>query len=114
MLTELYTVLSKLREFRRNEQLSRSELQLLKIKKIRHLVKHASQHSSYYADIIKERSINIEKCVPGDFPVLTKSILMSNYDRIVTDHRITKCVFRLMSPPNSAAIRHPIPEEVAT
>jgi hypothetical protein len=25
-----------------------------------------------------------------------------------------ECVFRLMSPPNSAAIRHPIPEEVAT
>jgi hypothetical protein len=28
--------------------------------------------------------------------------------------RYATCVFRLMSPPNSAAIRHPNPEEVAT
>ena len=31
-----------------------------------------------------------------------------------SEEKFRVCVFRLMSPPNSAAIRHPNPEEVAT
>jgi len=33
---------------------------------------------------------------------------------VIVKVKNASCVFRLMSPPNSAAIRHPNPEEVAT
>lgn len=83
-------MLLKLYEYRRNEKLSRSELEAKQLRKFRRLVAFADQHSSYYADIIKARAIDIGTCRPEDFPILTKSELMAHFDRIVTDRRITK------------------------
>lgn len=83
-------MLLKLYEYRRNEKLSRRELEAKQLRKFRRLVAFVSQRSSYYADIIKTRSIDIQTCKPDDFPILTKSDLMANFDRIVTDRRITK------------------------
>ena len=34
----------------------------------------------------------MKTCQAGDFPLLTKSILMANFDGIVTDRRVTKQV----------------------
>jgi phenylacetate-CoA ligase len=83
-------MLLKLREYRRNEMLSRAELEAQQLRKFRKLVVHANRHSPYYADIIKARSIDMATCRPADFPILTKSTLMANFDRVVTDKRITK------------------------
>jgi phenylacetate-coenzyme A ligase PaaK-like adenylate-forming protein len=90
MLGQLWITIRKMGEFRRNEKLSRAEFEAVKLKKFRKLVRYANERSSYYADIIKERGINLDSCVPEDFPVLTKSILMANFDRIVTDKRVSK------------------------
>ncbi len=49
-------------------------------------------HAPYYANIIRERGLDLDTCTPADFPVLTKSLLMANFDAIVTDPRITKQV----------------------
>jgi phenylacetate-CoA ligase len=70
----------------------RSALDADKEQKFRALVRHAHTHSRYYADIIRERALDVSTCTPADFPVLTKSILMANFDNIVTDRRITKQV----------------------
>jgi phenylacetate-coenzyme A ligase PaaK-like adenylate-forming protein len=83
-------MIRKLREFKRNARMTRAQFEAMKLAKFRKLVEHANQHSSYYAELIKERKIDISTCQPGDFPVLTKSTLMANFDRIVTDPRITK------------------------
>jgi phenylacetate-CoA ligase len=72
--------------------ISRADLETLKQAKFRSLVRHAHAHSPYYADIIRERGLDPDTCVPADFPVLTKSLLMANFDRIVTDPRISKKV----------------------
>jgi phenylacetate-CoA ligase len=69
-----------------------AELDALKLQKFRTLVRHAAQHSPYYASIIRDRSIDVAACVPADFPVLTKSILMANFDDVVTDRRVTRQV----------------------
>jgi phenylacetate-CoA ligase len=53
-------------------------------------VRHAQSHSPYYARIIRERGLDPDSCVPADFPALTKSLLMENFDAIVTDPRISK------------------------
>jgi len=61
-----------------------------KLVKFRALVNHANTHSPYYQRLINERGINPATCKPQDFPLLTKNILMANFDDIVTDRRITK------------------------
>jgi phenylacetate-CoA ligase len=68
----------------------RAELEAEKRSKFRALVRHADANSPYYANLIRERGIDPESCGPQDFPVLTKSLLMANFDDIVTDRRITK------------------------
>lgn len=83
-------LLGKLREYRRNARMSAEQFAAMKQEKFRRLARHVGEHSPYYKDLIRERGIDLDRCVPGDFPPLTKSILMANFDRIVTDRRITK------------------------
>jgi phenylacetate-CoA ligase len=71
---------------------SRSALEAAKEQKFRALIRHASAHAPYYANIIRERGLDVKTCQAGDFPLLTKSILMANFDGIVTDRRVTKQV----------------------
>jgi len=71
---------------------TRAELEAIKLQKFRALARHANAHAPYYANIIRERGINLDTCVPADFPVLTKALLMANFDEIVTDRRITRKV----------------------
>jgi phenylacetate-coenzyme A ligase PaaK-like adenylate-forming protein len=69
---------------------SRAELEAVKNRKFRVLARHANAHAPYYANIVRERAIDLNACTPADFPVLTKSLLMANFNDIVTDPRITK------------------------
>ncbi|MGO9931033.1 MAG: phenylacetate--CoA ligase family protein [Steroidobacteraceae bacterium] len=71
---------------------TRAELEASQLQKFRSLVRHAGTHSPYYAAIIRERGLGVETCTPADFPELTKTVLMANFDAIVTDPRITKQV----------------------
>lgn len=90
MFRELGVIAARLHDTRNSASLTQEEFEARRLDKFRRLVRHASKHSDYYADIIRERGIDIETCTPADFPVLTKSILMANFDSIVTDKRITK------------------------
>src|SRR5277367_1164829 len=71
---------------------SRAELECAQLRKFRDLVRHAAVHAPYYANIIRERGLDSRTCTPADFPVLTKTILMANFDAIDTDPRISKQV----------------------
>jgi len=71
---------------------SRAELEAVKKQKFRALARHANAHAPYYANIVRERAIDLNACTPADFPVLTKSLLMANFNDIVTDPRISKQV----------------------
>lgn len=62
----------------------------MKLAKFRRLVHHASEHSPYYAQLLQSRHIAVDCCTPSDFPPLTKATLMAEFDRIVTDRRITR------------------------
>src|SRR5262245_59965124 len=87
---EFLTMVRTMRELTRNQALSRAQLEELKLCKFRELVRHAQRNAPYYAQLIEERGIRVDSCTPQDFPTLTKTILMANFDRIVTDKRITK------------------------
>ena len=74
---------------RRNARLTRAQFEAERLRRFRGLVRHAQQHSPYYAAMMRVRGIDPEKCVPTDFPVLTKRLLHDNFDDIVTDRRVT-------------------------
>lgn len=53
-------------------------------------MRFVQQHSPYYTTLIRECGIDPATATPEQFPVLTKTELMANFDRIVTDKRVTK------------------------
>ncbi|HUQ52297.1 MAG TPA: hypothetical protein VM692_08745 [Gammaproteobacteria bacterium] len=90
MLAETLIRWRKGRELKRVAQLTRAELEAAKLAKFRKLVAHAQQRSPYYRRIIAERGIDVTACTPEQFPVLTKSLLMQNFDEISTAPGVTK------------------------
>src|SRR5882672_2533827 len=90
MLSQIAIAIAKRREFRRAARMTRAEFEELKLAKFRKLVRHARDRSSYYRRIIEERRIDVDRCTPADFPVLTKSLLMANFDEICTVPGLTK------------------------
>lgn len=83
-------MLAKRREYRRNAGLDPVAYQAMKLARFRRFAAHAAARSPYYRDIVQERGIDPDRCTPDDFPVLTKSLLMAHFDRIVTDPRLTR------------------------
>jgi phenylacetate-coenzyme A ligase PaaK-like adenylate-forming protein len=73
-----------------NFQKESAKRESAKVRKFRALARHAQALSPYYANIIRERAIDLQTCTPADFPPLTKSLLMENFNDIVTDRRATK------------------------
>jgi phenylacetate-CoA ligase len=90
MLAELMTRIAKAREVRRDSKLSRAEFEAQKLARFRRFVRHVRDRSPYYGRIIAEQHVDVARCVPEDFPVLTKSLLMQHFDEIVTVPGVTK------------------------
>jgi phenylacetate-coenzyme A ligase PaaK-like adenylate-forming protein len=75
---------------KRNNNLAREEIQAMQRKKFLRLVKHVSRNSRYYQRVIRKNNIDISSCTPEDFPVLTKEMVLENFDEIVSDRQISK------------------------
>jgi phenylacetate-CoA ligase len=90
MLAEAIIRWRKGRELGRIAHLTRAELEAEKLGKFRRIVQYAQQRSPYYRRIIAERGIDVAACTPGEFPVLTKSLLMQHFDEIATAPGVTK------------------------
>jgi phenylacetate-coenzyme A ligase PaaK-like adenylate-forming protein len=69
---------------------TRADIEAVQVRKFRSLARHAQARSPYYARVIRQHGIDLNTCLARDFPVLTKSLLMANFDEIVTDPRVTK------------------------
>jgi phenylacetate-CoA ligase len=69
---------------------SRAELSRRQIDDFRRLVAHVNEQSLYYASLIKDHKISLECCLPTDFPLLTKQLVLDNFDKIVTVGDVTK------------------------
>jgi phenylacetate-coenzyme A ligase PaaK-like adenylate-forming protein len=90
MFDQLRSIVRAIATARRSARMSRAALEADKLVRFRDLARFAKARSPFYADIIKARGIDVDTCAPADFPVLTKAILMENFDAIVTDPRVTK------------------------
>jgi phenylacetate-CoA ligase len=81
---------TKIREYRHSATLTRAEFEAKRLQKFRAFVSFVQERSPYYAALIRERGIDPATATPEQFPVLTKTTLMANFDAIVTDKRVTK------------------------
>lgn len=90
MLGEIIGRIAQAREIRGALKLGRADFEAWKLEKFRRLARHVRERSPYYRRIIDERKIDVDRCVPGDFPVLTKSLLMQHFDEISTVPGVTK------------------------
>ena len=86
---QLSTLVRTRIEHLRNERRTRAQIEARQLKKFRRLAAHAASHAPYYRDVVDARAIDLDNCVPQDFPVLTKEALLDNFERIVTDPTIT-------------------------
>jgi phenylacetate-coenzyme A ligase PaaK-like adenylate-forming protein len=67
-------------------QFSKKRLAEIQEQRFRVMLQHAIDNSEFYQDLYKE--IDIENCQLRDLPVLTKSVMMTNFDHLVTDSRL--------------------------
>src|SRR5215471_9042780 len=67
---------------------SPERIKALQESRLRRLLRHAVDHARHYKQRFK--GIDIDKCDLSDLPTLTKGELMENYDKVVTDPKITR------------------------
>ena len=89
-LLEPFAWLKAIYDRARVQRLSRAELEAQQLTKFRKLVALAYERSPFYRAIIDERSLDLDDCHPTDFPVLTKQLVAHNFDRILTDRRLSR------------------------
>lgn len=71
-------------------RMTREQLEAAQLKKFRKLVTWAQGHSPYYNSLIREHKIDPQTCLPTDFPVMTKSDVVKNFNDLVTDRTLTQ------------------------
>jgi putative adenylate-forming enzyme len=66
---------------------TRQQLEELQRRQLRSLVDHAVRHSQFYRDLYRDVDTG-RGLVLQDLPVITKAVVMENFDRLVTDPRL--------------------------
>lgn len=77
-------------ELTQQETWPRQKLLALQRRRLRSVILNAVKHSPYYRDIVKSLGGTVTRL--QDFPVLSKSILVAEYDRILTDRALSRAV----------------------
>ncbi|MGL4759837.1 MAG: hypothetical protein ACRCXZ_10995 [Patescibacteria group bacterium] len=86
----LIKTLKEIIKSKKTKSMNSSQLYDLQLSKFRNLVEFAYQNSKYYKKLIDTNKINIETCLPENFPVLDKKIVLDNFDDILTTNKISK------------------------
>jgi phenylacetate-coenzyme A ligase PaaK-like adenylate-forming protein len=77
-------------ENKRILRLSHAQVVERQRQRFRRLIDFIAKRSPYYQEIIETHKIDIQQCQLTDFPILQKSDVLENFDRIVTNPEITK------------------------
>jgi phenylacetate-coenzyme A ligase PaaK-like adenylate-forming protein len=89
-MKNLLTLAKSALDHKLNEKLTRHQLEARQLKKFRKLVAFVNERSPFYARVIEKNQIDIECCTPQNFPKITKTDLIKNFDDIITDPRVTQ------------------------
>src|SRR5579862_6758667 len=71
-------------------KMPKEQIKEMQLRKFRKLVRYVAGHSPYYQEVIKQNNINIARCKPEDFPILTKETLIEHFDEVTTDGKVKK------------------------
>jgi putative adenylate-forming enzyme len=85
-----FTLLKTKFKHLKSRRLSSEDIREKNLKKFRKLVAFIKERSPWYKRIIAQHRIDSYRCLPDDFPVMTKQDVIENFDEIVTDQTITK------------------------
>jgi phenylacetate-CoA ligase len=85
-----FTLLKTKFKHLKSRGLSSEDIRAKNLQKFRKLVAFIKERSPWYKRIITKHRIDSYRCLPDDFPVLTKRDVIENFDEIVTDRTITK------------------------
>ena len=81
-------ILINLWKLKRNEKMTKEQMQRLQKEKLQKLLTHAWQHSAYYRRTFEEHGITEEQLTKlpiSAFPSIDKGILLEHFDELVTD-----------------------------
>lgn len=80
-------------QLKRNEKKTAGEISALQEKKLKHLLHYAYEHSTYYQNSFERAGISaemIDSTPLSAFPAIDKSVLMSQFEKIVTVPNLTQ------------------------
>lgn len=80
----MFKLMKNLNKLRQHEQLTRSQLEVYQADKLRHLREYAYNYSPFYQRFHKELSDRPLE----ELPVLTKAMVMENFDDLVTNRTV--------------------------
>jgi putative adenylate-forming enzyme len=83
-LTTILTVLTTLRQLRHRELWTREQLEVYQAHALSHLRNYVYQHSPFYQRFHQ----GLMDCPLSELPILTKTMMMENFDELVTDRAI--------------------------
>lgn len=89
----IITLLTQLRKFKNDPELTAQKVQELSRARFRALVDKAYHSSDFYRDLYSSHGIKPEdlaEVVPADLPIIDKSMVMDNFDSLITDKSITR------------------------
>ena len=70
----------------RSSRWTRNRIARIQQQRFRRLLHHAFDHSEFYHELY--RGIDLDHCPITDIPIVTKSVMMDHFDRLVTDKRL--------------------------
>jgi len=85
-----FTLLKTKFEHLKSIKLCFEDIRAKNLQKFRKFVTFIKEHSPFYKRIIAKHHIDPYRCLPDDFPVMTKRDVIENFNEIVTDQRITR------------------------
>ena len=91
--SSIFNLLIKLIQVKRAENFSVMQIEAIQQKRFKKLLKHVIKHSEFYREYYKEHGVNLEKLDDvklEDLPIISKEIMMDNFDSLVCDNRLKK------------------------
>lgn len=102
----LFELMKAIKRRRATLLLSPEERTARNLERFQALAAYVKATSPWYARIIADHRIDVQRCRPEDFPVLTTAMVRENFDEIVTDRAITRAAM------DKFVKEHPSPEDL--
>lgn len=87
------TLISHLRKFKKDAKLSAIEVQELSRQRFTSLLEKTYHSSRFYKDLYSSHGIkskDLVDIIPSDLPIIDKTMVMDNFDSLITDPSITR------------------------